>query len=58
MMLKKFDAGKAKCGVYAIYIDDKVVYVGESIDLPNRIYDHEKGIRTGKGAAPWYYLAH
>lgn len=56
-MLNKFDAGNVKCGIYAIYIDDIIVYVGKSINLPYRVHEHEMGIKSGKGTASWYYIA-
>lgn len=57
-MLKTFDVGAAKCGIYAIYIQDKIVYIGQSGALTTRMREHEKGIKSGKGNAPWYPVAH
>ena len=32
-MIIKFDTHDIKCGIYGIYIDDKLVYIGQSKQL-------------------------
>lgn len=57
-MLKRFDAGATRVGIYAIYVEDKVVYIGQSENLPVRLSTHEAGIRNGRGSASWYSILH
>lgn len=56
-MMRRFDAQGAVSGIYAIYIQDKLVYIGKSTNLNNRVYQHERGIITGKGGCSWYNIA-
>lgn len=51
-------AGRASlprfAGVYAIYFDDRLVYIGSSVDIANRFSEHK--IRYGYGKniiTPW-----
>ena len=57
-MIIKFDTHNIKCGIYGIYIDDKLVYIGQSKQLQARAYNHEQKIRKGYGPPSlWYQLA-
>ena len=47
--------GHAVCGIYALYIDNCIVYVGKSRDLPNRAKAHKTNILHSNDA--WYPLA-
>jgi len=35
-------------GIYCIKVDDRIVYVGKSINMLRRISEHYVGIKTGK----------
>ena len=58
-MIHKFNAGCAICGIYAIYIDNKIVYIGQSSNLNHRAQEHESSIRKGyvNNNYRWYNLA-
>ena len=47
--------GRAVCGIYALCIDNRVVYVGKSRDLQNRAKAHKTSILHSNDA--WYPLA-
>ena len=45
-------------GIYGIYIDDKIVYIGQSKQLSTRAQTHERNIRKGaKWNGDWYLIA-
>ena len=44
-----------RCGVYGIYIDDKLVYIGQSKDVWFRANAHRHCILCDQGS--WYPLA-
>ena len=58
-MIHKFDAQGAKCGIYAICIENKIVYIGQSSNLPVRAKEHEDCIRKGHNykSQAWYPIA-
>lgn len=47
--------GRAVCGIYALCIDNRIVYVGKSRDLVHRAKAHQTSILHSNDA--WYPLA-
>lgn len=53
-----FDTKGKEIGIYAICIDGKIAYIGQSKQLPVRAQTHERNIRKGDSCeGNWYPLA-